>query len=106
MENFDVKEIHDIPGIEEYLNEYFYFYHYNLGDDLRLYDLLIDGNLTVVIEMITDTNLVERKNVLHELIGYGDISYLRMTIELDQEVLKSYSYRPYVEEEDKNYYKG
>ena len=25
MENFDVKEIHNIPGIEEYLNEYFIF---------------------------------------------------------------------------------
>lgn len=102
----DVKEIHDIPDIENYLDFWFDLKLYDVGDKTAFYGhYLTEEKKGLHLEIISDSSVIEPTETLLELITGDKIFYLEFSITkvLDVEFKESYCYRPLVPEEDKEY---
>jgi hypothetical protein len=101
----DVKQIHDIPNIEKYLDRTFNFSYYEKGSDMICYESIeIDSDQIVSIEMITEESFILAEQTLYEILDFDNIGYFRFSILLNEdEILDSYSYRPFVSEDKKNF---
>ena len=88
MQLIKVKKIHEIEGIENYLNEIFVFKCY--ADWIKTYSYL-DGEMEVCLELISsnDFDIFFGKEKLSDLIT-EDFTFLRFTYSVRGSVIKSF----------------
>jgi len=105
----DVKEIHDIPNIEDYLGWNFSFLMYEKGDNMLFFECHIGDGKRISIHMICEEKLIEANHKLFDILSFEGIAYLSWSIvepnyiTLQDDTVISYDYRPLVDEKDKNY---
>ena len=105
----DVKEIHDIPNIENYLGHNFQFLMYEKGDNFVFFEYNLGEGKRIIIDMICEEKLIEANHKLFDILSFEDISYLSWSIVgtnfITQEdyTIDSWNYRPLVDEKNKNY---
>ena len=76
-----VKNIYDIPGIEELMNEVFEFGSYSLSDNIRSYSANIHDiyeNQVIEVCIISEENEVLASETLTDLTTQENISYFSM----------------------------
>lgn len=110
---YDVKNIFDIPNFEDYANEKFEFQAYDKGDNTLMYEFFDqDRNTRITIDFIVEEfSSIFRFETLLELSTMQGIGCFNMCWwskdygddEEDEYKVKSYHYRPFVNESDKNY---
>ena len=122
-DTIDVKNIFDIPNFEDYADELFSFNCYDVGDSTLIYSYSLD-KLYISVEIIAeDIQYVFFREELLELATMDNIKFFQMTFRQFNEIpegvtieklyenpseyclpdVKSYHYRPLVDESDKNY---
>lgn len=103
----DVKNILDIPNIEDYLEVDFHLKIYEVGDKTIIYgsDWGFDGEHTIEIEMISNETLIEGYLDLAEMIAhYDDIGFFQFVIyNQDDDIVQAHMYRPHIKESEKQY---
>ena len=105
----DVREIHDIPNIEDYLGHNFSFLMYEKGDNLLFFQCHICDGKKIVIDMTCEESLIEANHKLFDILSFEDIGYLSWSIvgtdfiKQQDYTIDSWDYRPLVDEKDKNY---
>lgn len=100
----DVKNIVDIPNIENYLDEFFNLVLYERGDRTTIYKKRLENNHTLTIEMITPDSLIIGSIELAELITDYEIGYFQFTEHNDLGIpINCYVYRPKIKDSEKNY---
>jgi hypothetical protein len=122
----DVKEIYQIPEIENFLNIEFSFGSYDLDSNIRTYSLhdfqsydldslnsrtfSLDNekSYSIEISIISDESTIFNKEQLSDLITQENIQYFSFStyliIDTDEyEKLTEFCYRPFVKESEKKY---
>jgi hypothetical protein len=102
----DVREIRDIPKIENYLDKVFKLALYEVGDRVEIYNLDIGSNMHISIDLMSDETVIEGEIKLSSLISREDIHYLCYSVILEEtDIIKQYSYRPLVPSDGKTFIK-
>jgi hypothetical protein len=101
MENKDVKEIQDIPNIENYLGYGFKFGTYSKDSEIASYSIE-NGIFDIEICVISDQNELF-SDLFDNIITQENIQFLSFGIWKHGIKVEGYYYRPLVEEKDKNY---
>ena len=78
MSTTKVKNIYDIPGIEDLIDEVFEFGSYTLSDNIRSYSIQED-DLAVEICIVSDENEILADEILKDLTTQENISYFSMS---------------------------
>jgi hypothetical protein len=104
----DVKEIYQIPEIENFLNIEFSFGSYDLDSNIRTYSLDNENSYSIEISIISDESTIFDKEQLSDLITQENIQYFSFStyliIDTDEyEKLTEFCYRPFVKESEKKY---
>ena len=100
----DVKEIRDIPEIENYLDKVFKLALYDVRDKVEIYNLDIGDNMHISIDLHSNETVIEGEIELIDLITRENIHYLSYTVILNEtDILKQYSYRPLVPSDEKTF---
>ena len=100
----DVKNITDIPDIENLIYLQFSLELYETGDCLAIYKSKKDNGNTLTLEIITDESLILGHIDLAEIIAHYDIAYLELNeFDSNDVVVSEYMFRPLIDEELKNY---
>jgi len=104
MKTKDVKNILDIPNIENYLEKVFELNLYDVGDKTIIYEYKKRNKHTITIDVISDEKLIIGKQDLASVIAHYKIVFLHWneTNDIGNDV-SSFSYRPLIDEVDKNY---
>jgi|18_taG_2_1085343.scaffolds.fasta_scaffold77451_2 hypothetical protein len=100
----DVREIRDIPKIENYLDKVFKLALYEVGDRIEIYNLDIGDNMHISIDLHSDETVIDGEIELVDLITRENIHYLSYAVILNEtDILKQYSYRPLVPSDEKTF---
>jgi len=106
METYDVREIRDIPNIENYFDKVFNLNLYDRSDNIQVYRLDLDDNKSILIDIIEDEKLIEGSSELVDIITRENITFLGYSIvQNETDILESYHYRPLIDEYEKKYLK-
>lgn len=105
MNSIDVKELHDIPNIEDYLDWEFQFVMFERGDEICIYNCEIGYKKFIVLDFHCKEQLLELTHKLYDILSFEDLLYLSWGVwdEDNEEILESYCYRPLIPEKEKNY---
>lgn len=98
----DVKEIHDIPNIEKYLDCMFQFVLYEKGDEITIFDYRINSTTRIVIDYISKDELIEREHRLIHIIT-EDILFFSWSLVIGEDVIKNFMYRPLIDDSKKTF---
>ncbi len=102
----DVKEIRDIPEIENYLDKVFKLALYEVEDKIEIYNLDIGDNMHISIDLNSDETVIDGEIELVNLITRENIHYLSYTVILNEtDIIKQYSYRPLIPSNEKTFIK-
>lgn len=103
----DVKEIHDIPQIENHMDKEFKLVLYERGDNIQIYKHKLNSGFYFYLEVVSEEKLIEGKDKLINIITQDDIGFLEFSLIEDATGMSvcdsSWCYRPLVDEKDKNY---
>lgn len=89
----EVKNIHDIPEIENYLNSSFVLDLYDSSDNTAHYSHK-DGEMTITIEIICDSDFFFNNSSLYKILDCN-IDYFEWSTCIGKsERLSNYKYRP------------
>ena len=100
----DVRQITDIPEIENYLRFMFRLECYDVGDKTQIYRCDLSTSSFIIVELISDESLIEGIEELANLVTQENLHYFGFTIRLMDEIVDSYHYRPLIDESKKDYY--
>jgi len=102
----DVKEIRDIPEIENYLDKVFKLALYEVEDKIEIYNLDIGDNMHISIDLNSDETVIDGEIELVNLITRENIHYFSYTVILNEtDIIKQYSYRPLIPSNEKTFIK-
>jgi len=104
MDYKDVKQILDIPNIENYLRTVFELDLYEVGDRTIIYKVKLPNRHSIVIDLNSDETLILGSQDLAEILTHYDISFFdwKEYNDLD-EAVGAFMYRPLINESEKNY---
>lgn len=109
MEVLDVKNIMDIPEIEDYLSKEFTLDCYDSEDNIQCYTYPLTETTAINLEIISDEPLICGIQELAEILTQEPIYYVGWAtcIEAGEiaEILTMYHYRPMMDNKDKTFYK-
>jgi len=102
----DVREIRDIPEIENYLDKVFKLALYEVGDKIEIYNLDIGDNMHISIDLNSNETVIDGEIELVNLITRENIHYLSYSVILNEtDIIKQYSYRPLIPSNEKTFIK-
>lgn len=97
----DVKEIHDIPSIEDYLDIKFVFNCYSFGDSIRCYTKQF-GDVAIHIEIISEETEMMDFELLSDLITQKNTHYFALSFWNNSgDRINSWHYRPLLDDSEK-----
>lgn len=105
IEAKDVKNILDIPNIEDWLTESFELVFYDVGDKTQYYEveLPIEDQTFVRIDVISDESLINGVCELADILAQDNIHYFSCSIGTIVENLETWDYRPLIPDNEKNF---
>ena len=100
----DVKQITDIPGIENYLSEYFILILHDPFDLASFYEHKVNDSTVIRVGYdIESKDLVEGCVELSDVVSREDIVFFSWHVVVNNAPITNYCYRPLVNESDKQY---
>ena len=98
----DVKEILDIPNIENYLDKTFRLDLYDVGDKTIIYEYELENDFRVIVDLISDETLIIGSFELADILIEYDIKYFEFTVvDNFDKIISSHHYRPLVDDKEK-----
>ena len=104
IQYIDVNEIHEIPGIEKYLDYKFQFQCFSFEDNLKNFSCQTVTGLVLKIEICSDETLIFHEEKLTDLVTEPGIKFFQWTVtDLHDNDIAWYVYRPLVGDHHKNF---